>query len=113
MPAFSRTYRLVTKKDFQSVFARPSKYYSRYFLALTSANQLAHPRLGIMAQKRYLKLAVERNLVKRIVRESFRAASFHLKKLDIVILMRSECTPLDKKALRQDIDQIWRELSDE
>lgn len=110
MPTFSHKYRLVTKHDFQSVFALPTKFCTRYFLALTKPNQLSHPRLGIMVAKRYVKLAVDRNLIKRIVRESFRETSYQLKKLDIVILMRSECTPLDKKALRQDIDKLWQGL---
>jgi len=66
--------------------------------------------LGIIIAKHHLKRAVDRNLMRRLVRESFRQHKETLKGLDIIVLLRSKCTPLDKKALRDDIDNLWLQL---
>lgn len=110
MYEFSRKNRLRAKRDFQSVFAKPFKLSRKYLVILYRSNQQPDARLGIVLNKRYLKKAVERNQFRRIIRESFRHAKEDLKGLDILVLIRSECTPLDKKALRTDIDKLWQEL---
>lgn len=111
---FPRTYRLVNKHDFQSVFANPCKITRKYLIVLYKSNQLPHARLGLIIAKHRVKPAVDRNRVRRVMRESFRHHKEALKGLDIIILMRSECTPLSKeagkKALRDDIDNLWPQL---
>jgi ribonuclease P protein component len=77
---------------------------------LYSPNQKPGPRLGIIIPKHHIKRAVDRNLIRRLVRESFRHQKESLKGLDIIVLLRSKCTPLDKKALRDDIDKLWLNL---
>lgn len=108
---FSRSYRLVSKADFQSVFANPRKVTQKYLVALFRHNAKDHARLGMVVSKNRLKLAVDRNRFKRVVREQFRQHKDMLKGLDIVILLRSECTALDKNVLRDDINNLWRALA--
>jgi ribonuclease P protein component len=114
LSSFSRKYRLVTKQDFQSVFAKPRKIAYKYLLVLYQDNQKSYSRLGITVAKKRLKLAVDRNRFKRITRESFKVYKDLLKGLDIVVLIRSECTALCKRTgksiLRNDIDHLWRLL---
>lgn len=111
LSSFSREYRLVTKSDFQAVFAKPYKIAHKYLLVLFLPNQKSHARIGIIAAKKHLKLAVKRNCFRRVVRESFKAHKERLKGLDIIVLIRSECTPLcrttDKQVLREDVDNLW------
>lgn len=111
---FSHPYRLVSKHDFQSVFAKPCKFVGKNLIILCRPNQKAHGRLGIIIAKRYVKQAVCRNKVRRVVRESFRHHKEALKGLDIVVLMRSEWAPQDKQAgkkvLRESIDKLWQTL---
>lgn len=111
---FSRIDRLVDKGDFQSVFAKPSKVSRKYLLALFRPNQKPHARLGIIISKHRVRRAVDRNRIKRAIRESFRHHKETLKGLDIIVLIRSECTPLSSQsgnlALRDDIDNLWRIL---
>lgn len=114
---FSRTSRLLIKQDFQPVFANPRKTSYRYLLALYRPNQRLDARLGIVIAKNRVKKAVDRNLIRRIIRESFRHQRQALKGLDLIILLRSECTPIigekpDKKALRNDVDGLWQRLID-
>ena len=107
MSGFSRSFRLISKQDFQFVFAKPYKVSHRYLLALYRPNQCSHPRLGIIISKQHVKRAVDRNLLRRIIRESFRYHRDMLKELDIIVLVRSKWSPLDSKTLRNDIDNLW------
>src|SRR5436190_21971861 len=111
MLSFSREYRLRGKHDFQSVFAKPKKLTNKYLLALHIPNQKTHARLGIIIAKRHVKLAVDRNHLRRIIRESFRHHKQALKGLDIVILMRSKWSPLNNQALRDDVDYLWQKFT--
>jgi ribonuclease P protein component len=108
MYGFSRLYRLVSKHDFQSVFATSKKASHQYLLALYQPNQKPHARLGIIIAKRHVRLAVDRNHLRRIIRESFRHEKEALKGLDIIVLMRSKWSPLDNAALRDDIKRLWQ-----
>lgn len=80
-------------------------------MALYSPNTLEHPRLGIIVPKHRLPSAPKRNALRRQIRESFRLIQESLKGLDIIVLLRSECTPSDKKALRTDIEHLWLRIS--
>ena len=83
----------------------------KYLLALYQPNQKPHARLGIIIAKHHIRLAVDRNQIRRIVRESFRHHKEELKGLDIIVLMRSKWSPLDNNALRDDINRIWQKLT--
>ncbi len=105
-------YKLLSKEEFQFVFAKANKVKRKHFLALHRPNQRPYARLGMVIAKQRLKRAVDRNLLRRIIRESFRAQKESLKGLDIIVLLRSECTPLGKKDLRDDVDNLWHGLLD-
>ena len=107
---FPRDYRLRAKHDFQSVFAASSKATQKYLLALKKPNQLSHARLGIIIPKQHLRLAVQRNQLRRLIRESFRHHKEALKGLDIIVLLRSKCTPLNNDAIRGDLKCLWQKL---
>jgi ribonuclease P protein component len=109
--SYSKSDRLVSKEDFQSVFAHSKKISDKRFVVLYCANDLKRPRLGIIIPKQRIKSAATRNALRRQIRESFRLIQESLKGLDIIVLLRSECTPFDKKALRTDIDHLWPRIS--
>ncbi|OGT37775.1 MAG: ribonuclease P protein component [Gammaproteobacteria bacterium RIFCSPHIGHO2_12_FULL_37_14] len=107
---FPRTVRLTTKREFQQAFQQPCKVSNHYLLALFKPNQRSYPKLGMKIGKHLIKRAVDRNQLKRIIRESFRHHQEVLKGLDIVVLIRSKCRPLEKKIWRNDIDALWQVL---
>lgn len=74
-------------------------------------NQLPHARLGIIIGKKYLRRAVDRNRVRRVIRESFRQSKEKLKGLDIIVMIRANCSSLDNKTLRSNIGDIWQAIS--
>lgn len=107
--SFSRRYRLISKQDFQFVFTQPGKVARKNLLALYRLNQQCYARLGIIIPKHHAKRAVDRNRIRRVIRESFRQHKEALKGLDIIVLMRSEWSPLAIQSLRDDVLYLWQQ----
>lgn len=109
--SYSRRYRLASKQEVQSVFdAKPKKFSHHYLLVLTTPNQLGYARLGIIVGKQHVRLAVDRNRVRRIIRESFRQQKVELKGFDLIVMVRAQCAKLDSKTIRNDIDHLWQTI---
>ncbi|MCC7517202.1 MAG: ribonuclease P protein component, partial [Pseudomonadales bacterium] len=67
-------------------------------------------RLGLVIAKKHVRRAVDRNRVKRQLRDSFRLHKQNLIGLDIVALARPGLGALDNTALRAMIDAQWTRL---
>ena len=52
---------------------------------ITLGNDFGQPRLGVVVPKRFVKLAVHRNTIKRWARESFRRRQQRLPTSDIIL----------------------------
>lgn len=107
MAGFSRRHRLTTQHEFRHVWNCPRKIRSVHGLVFFRQNENSLGRVGIIIKKQSVSLARQRNLIRRIVRESFRSQIKRLEGLDIIILPHSVCAKLDKKTLRDGIDQLW------
>lgn len=66
--------------------------------------------MGLILSKRIIPLAVTRNRVKRLLRESFRRHQQELAGLDIIILARKGLGDLDNKAISKDLTSLWEKL---
>lgn len=83
---FPREYRLTEKRQFDAVLsARTVQLKSGSFRLFAIANRESGARLGLIVGKRQLKRAVDRNRVKRALRETFRTRRSTLPALDIVV----------------------------
>lgn len=67
-------------------------------------------RLGLAIAKKHVRLAVDRNRVKRLIRESFRRQRNSLKGLDIVVLARPGIEKVDNPTLFASLQQHWQRL---
>jgi ribonuclease P protein component len=109
---FSREKRLLTPRQFKAVFDSPSgKAPGKNVLLLARNNDLDHPRLGLVIGKKSVKLAVERNRLKRQIRESFRHNQDSLAGLDIVVVARKGLGDLDNAELAQQFSKLWKRLA--
>lgn len=75
------------------------------------ANDLGHARLGLAIAKRVLPRAVDRNRLKRLIRESFRHHRALLGGYDLVVLARQGVREHDNEQIRASLDHFWRRLS--
>lgn len=69
--SFSKAERLQKRGSFVQLSRTGKKAHSRYFLVLFSGNGLSRTRIGITASRK-VGNAVQRNRIKRLVREYFR-----------------------------------------
>jgi ribonuclease P protein component len=78
---------------------------------LARPNEDEVARLGIIVAKRFVKKAVFRNSIKRLIRESFRHQQNQLLGLDIVVLLRSAFSKAEQsKLLKVNLEKHWKEL---
>lgn len=88
-----RDARLVNKTDFDRVFAENQRARTDFVMVMARPNQLGYPRLGMVVAKRLLSRAVDRNRVKRCVRESFRLVLSELPACDFVVRLIAKPVP--------------------
>ncbi len=109
---FQRNRRLLKGADFQRVFDNSEIRVSHpKLLLLASTSDLGHARVGMVVSKKNCRKAVQRNRIKRVVRETFREAQSELNSLDVVFLARrglNELEPAEQTRLLQD---SWKRLS--
>jgi ribonuclease P protein component len=64
--------------EFRSVYEGGKRFDGRLMTAFIRRNEAGHHRLGITASKRVSRLAVDRNRMKRLLREMFRLSEASL-----------------------------------
>lgn len=89
--------------DFTRVFREGQRTGGGGLTVLTVKNTVDHPRLGLAIAKKHIRLATDRNRIKRIIRESFRLNQSAFSNIDIVVLSRPGLT-------RREDTQIWSAL---
>lgn len=107
---FGNELRLKNAGEFDFVFAKPCRSANRCFTALARPNQKNKPRLGLIISKRCAKSAVQRNRLKRLIRESFRHAQEELAGFDIVVIGKSSAVLKSNQELAKLLDRQWLEL---
>ncbi len=106
--AFSKSFRLLNASDYQSVFNdAPFRASHQHLLILSRSNQTQTPRLGLVIAKKHIRLAVQRNRIKRILRETFRQNQQQLGGIDAVVLARAGLDKLDNQQLHKLFNKQW------
>ena len=107
---FPKSHRLLKPSDYSKVFDDVAlKVPHRNFLILATPNQLGHARVGLIFSKKNLRLAVQRNRIKRQVRETFRRQQ-GLPDLDIIVLGRQGLNHLDNTLVEEALNDLWRRV---
>ena len=107
---FPSDLRLTSPDDYKKVFAKPVKSGDQYFTLLAVKNTLDHPRLGLAIAKKNIKKAVQRNAIKRAVRENFRIRQHSLGSMDVVVLARKEAIGAPAEILCRSLEKHWIRL---
>lgn len=94
------------------MFAAPRRSSDRFFTVLVRDNGMPQARLGLAVSKKRVRLAVTRNRIKRLVRESFRLHAASLRGLDAVVMARQD-TAASGSELRRSLEAHWLRLGGE
>ncbi|MCK5727076.1 MAG: ribonuclease P protein component [Thiotrichaceae bacterium] len=108
--SFTRDLRLTKAEHFSRVFAGSCRFSNRYITVLARRNDLEHPRLGFAISKKCAKRAVDRNRIKRQLREVFRQSTETLPPVDMVVMCRPPILKLDNTTVRQQIEIQWAHI---
>ena len=104
---FSKKFRLSSKDQYAQVFQKGERVPFGPIVFLVKKNNCDYSRLGFAIAKRHVKNAVERNKLRRLIREGFRINKDPLKGLDIVVLTRNQ---VNQGAGQFKVDKIWCKL---
>lgn len=97
--------RLHQESDIANMFAEIKPQYLDNFQIYSKSNNLPDHRLGVIIAKKHIPLAVNRNRLKRQIRELFRRNLITKNnKYDILVLIRTKITSQNQSSL-------WSQLS--
>lgn len=110
---FRPEHRLLNKRQYQAVFdAVDGKVSPPLFTLLIRGNaEGSSPRLGLVFARRNIRLAVERNRLKRVIRESFRHHRHELPMVDMVLIARHGMDRASNAEVSQALAKAWRQAS--
>lgn len=100
--------KLTRKSEFQKGYKHGRKYWDRYFVIYIRVNDLPTTRLGITMSKK-VGGSVERNRVRRLVRESYRHLKPKLRAgLDVIVIGRKVATGLKCQQAQSALFRLFR-----
>ncbi|MEM1114030.1 MAG: ribonuclease P protein component [Pseudomonadota bacterium] len=109
---FGPSRRLLKAADYRRVFDQAEARAShRHLLLLARRNEAADHRLGLVIAKKHVRLAVQRNRIKRLTREFFRQQHTSAPTLDVILLARRGLGELDNADLSSILQQQWQKLT--
>jgi ribonuclease P protein component len=108
---FNQALRLRHKPQFDLLYREGRRHSDQYFLVLSKSNGEPHPRLGLSIAAKTVGNAVNRNRIKRVIRESFRIHAHRLPNVDIVVNARTAARAAPNLQLMRSIEQLWDKLA--
>jgi len=103
--------RLRKAGEFEALRARGRRVHEGCFTARLRANDLGHARLGLAIAVKLAGNAVERNRIRRVIRESFRLHQPELPAVDVVVGAGPKVRDAPNPALRAALDVLWRKVT--
>lgn len=108
---FPRAARLVSKPQYDAVFAAGLRQHSDLFRVHLLRDTLGPARLGLAIAKRVVARAVDRNRLKRIAREAFRCRREPLAGMDLVLYAKNAAVRATALAVRADLQRLFDRLA--
>ncbi len=108
---FGKERRLLRAAQYSRVFDNVEARAShKHLLLLARRNNGPGHRLGLVIAKKNVRLAVQRNRVKRVAREVFRTRPVTEPSLDVILLARRGLDRLDNRELADLLREQWQRL---
>ncbi len=104
---FKKQLRLSNSINFQYVFNKPYKNNTLEISILGRLNLLEYPRLGLSIPRKNIKYAHNRNLIKRLVRETFRLLQHKLISMDFIVIAKKNILSLNNQNIINILKSLW------
>jgi len=102
---FPKAARLRHRQEFLRAQAQGKRFHTRHFGVTLAPMAEGHPRLGLVATRRLGK-AVQRNRVKRLLREFFRRHQTGLPAFDLVIMAKKGAAALEYHQVEEELGRL-------
>jgi ribonuclease P protein component len=109
--SFAPARRLRKPGEFKRVYATGRRMGNEFFTVNTQPNELKAARLGMSVAVRAMGNAVQRNRVRRMIRESFRLNQALVPPLDIIVGVRAGARSAEPAQLRSSLEALWQKLA--
>ncbi len=104
---FTRQHRLLAHRSFRGVLAVNDLYIKSFW----RVNALGHGRVGWYIPKKLVKLAVDRNCLKRLIRDTFREHEIKQLEIDILIRIQHSFVVTQKNEWAAIFRQLWNDYA--
>ena len=108
---FPRQAKMVKTDDFSSVFNLRKRIASQHLVMRYRLNEVNLPRLGLIVSKKTAKFAVQRNYMRRVLRELFRLNQHNFPMIDLVIQVQKPFKKLEFVLIKQEFETLLLKLS--
>lgn len=108
---FPKQRRLRQTRQYQRVFSKGRRWSKGALTVLACRNTLGFARLGLAIPRKYMRRAVQRNRLKRLIRESFRCHQQELGEFDLIVLAGRGVDVMAAKDVGIVLQRYWSKLS--
>ena len=105
--------RLRRKVDFDAAYAHGRRLGNGFFGVTAFLNDKGWPRLGLAVAVRAAGGGVERNRLRRIIRESFRLHQHELPSVDLVVSARGRAKDAPGSELHASLSELWKKVTEQ
>jgi ribonuclease P protein component len=106
----SQERRIRRKREFDVIYAQGRRFGNGFFGVTAHINEKGWPRLGLAVAVKTAGNAVERNRIRRVIRESFRLHQHEIPALDLVVSARARVRGAASNLLRAHLEPLWQEV---
>ena len=111
MPSsLAKCVRITKARDYSHTFQNGSHIQGKFWRLTTNDSGNSNSRLGLAISKKVYKRAVDRNLFKRLARETFRQNQEDLESLDFVVMIKKTARATNK-AIIQDLLSLMKNVN--
>jgi len=107
---FHKKAKLIKTDDFSSVFNFRKRIFADYIALHYQPNNLQMARLGLVVGKKVAKKAVDRNYMRRVLRECFRIEQHAIPSVDLVIRVQKKFDKKDFTRFQQEFNEVISKL---
>jgi len=109
--SLSKASRLTKPEQFNAVFHADNSESGTLFQVLVKLKPDEIARLGVVVSKRATPRAVDRNYVKRLIREEFRVRKHSLSGMDVVVRVRKAFSNPQASQARIELSDLLTKVS--
>jgi ribonuclease P protein component len=101
--------RIISPIDFKKIFTRGHIRENEHFKVIFNKNNLGYSRYGIIVSSQNCKLAVQRNVLRRRIRNILRNFLLIFSKgFDIVIITKKDCLNMNFSNLTESLEKLLK-----